>query len=296
MRTTRLRHLTEHNKNHGGETRRSAVILAAHGSRQDPTANAIIRSHAERITRLRIFDEVAVAFHQGTPTFASVLDSVNADDIVVVPVMTSDGYYSNTILPRALQSNPRFTELQPVITRPVGTHPGIIALVRVRVAEMLRRHHLEPGRTSLVLVGHGTERHDRSRQVTIELENKLRRMAICAQTLYAFLDQKPLLDGVHSLVNEPNLLVLPILIGGGYHATRDIPHRLGMIPGKDLSPAEDSSGAGIQLPQVGHVGNRRVICDVAIGVHPEIADIIVRLATPHLIRKPVICGSRNRDA
>ena len=92
--------------------RRCAVILAAHGSHRDPTANSIVISHAARIRLLQVFDEVFVAFHQGLPSFTSVLDTISADDVVVVPVMTSDGYYCNKILPNALRTNARFTVSQ----------------------------------------------------------------------------------------------------------------------------------------------------------------------------------------
>jgi cobalamin biosynthesis Co2+ chelatase CbiK len=66
-----------------------ALVLAAHGSRRDPAANALVRRLAESHRGRRLFDEVAVAFHQGEPGFDSVLDELAADEVTVVPFLTS---------------------------------------------------------------------------------------------------------------------------------------------------------------------------------------------------------------
>jgi sirohydrochlorin ferrochelatase len=73
---------------------RRALVLAAHGSRRDPAANALVRRLAQAIRARRLFDEVAVAFHQGEPGFDAVLDELDADAATVVPVLTSVGHYS----------------------------------------------------------------------------------------------------------------------------------------------------------------------------------------------------------
>ena len=68
-----------------------ALVLAAHGSRRDPAANALVRRLAESLRGRRLFDEVAVAFHQGEPGFDAVLDELAADEVTVVPLLTSAG-------------------------------------------------------------------------------------------------------------------------------------------------------------------------------------------------------------
>ena len=77
----------------------------------------------------RLFDEVAVAFHQGEPGFDTVLDELAADEVTVVPVLTSAGHYGDVVLPEALARNRRFAEVRLRQTPPVGTHAGIAALV-----------------------------------------------------------------------------------------------------------------------------------------------------------------------
>jgi sirohydrochlorin cobaltochelatase len=86
----------------------TALILAAHGSRHEPSVNDQVRTLAGVVAARGSFDEVAVAFHQGRPPFDSVLDELTAQEIVVVPLMTSEGYYSDVVLPRELAKNRRF--------------------------------------------------------------------------------------------------------------------------------------------------------------------------------------------
>ncbi|HEX6104821.1 MAG TPA: hypothetical protein VFZ26_04515, partial [Gemmatimonadales bacterium] len=61
-----------------------ALVLAAHGSRRDPSANALVRRLAETVRVRRLFDEVAVTFHQGEPGFDGVLDELRSDQVTVV--------------------------------------------------------------------------------------------------------------------------------------------------------------------------------------------------------------------
>ena len=58
-----------------------ALVLAAHGSRRDPAANALVRRLAHAVRERRLFDEVAVAFHQGEPAFSTVLDELGSEAV-----------------------------------------------------------------------------------------------------------------------------------------------------------------------------------------------------------------------
>ena len=41
-----------------------ALVLAAHGSRREPAANALVRRLAQAVRERRLFAEVGVAFHR----------------------------------------------------------------------------------------------------------------------------------------------------------------------------------------------------------------------------------------
>jgi uroporphyrin-III C-methyltransferase len=245
----------------GGNGR--ALVLAAHGSRRESSANALIRRMAEAIRSRRLYDEVAVAFHQGEPGFDTVLDELDSNEVTVVPILTSGGHYAEVVLPAALARNRRYSELRLRQTPPVGTHPGMAPLVARRVGRLLREHRLDRHSVSLALVGHGTSRHGQSRDATLALAETLRRRRVAGEVLAAFLDDDPPLDTLLNKATRPHVLIVPFLIGGGTHASGDIPGLLG-----DWRLATGDS-------------RLNVIVDEAVGTHPGLIDIIIDLARRH---------------
>ena len=233
---------------------RGALVLAAHGSRREPAANALVRRVAESLRGRRLFDEVAVAFHQGEPGFDTILDEIGSDEVTVVPFFTSAGHYSDIVLPEALTRNRRYSEVRLRQTRPIGDHPAIGALVARRVAELTHEHRIVRGSVSVALVGHGTRRHPESRTTTLQLADRLRRRRVAGEVLAAFLDDDPPVESLLESAVLPNLVVIPFLIGGGSHVSDDIPRRL----------------------EIGD--RRRLIVDQPIGTYPGMLDIIVDLA------------------
>lgn len=244
-----------------------ALVLAAHGSRRDPAANALVRRLAQAVRERRLFDEVAVAFHQGEPGFEAVLDEIAAEAVTVVPVMTSAGHYAEVVLPEALARSPRYASVRLRVTPPVGSHAGIAPLVARRVSELLRDHGLERTATAVLLAGHGTRRHAASRETTLRLAETLRRRGVASRVVAGFLDDEPSLPEALAEAGGDAVLVLPFLIGGGSHAGEDVPRALGLEPG--------------ELPLAARRGGARVVVDHAIGTLPGIVDIIIDLARRH---------------
>ena len=246
-----------------------ALVLAAHGSRRDPAANALVRRLAESIRGRRLFDEVAVAFHQGEPGFEAVLDELTAEEITVVPFLTSAGHYSEVVLPEALARNKRFAEVRLRRTPPVGTHAGVAPLVARRVTELLRLQHAERDTVALVLVGHGTTRHPQSRAATEQLAETLRRRRVAGEVAAAFLDDDPSVHEVVARIRHPTVLVVPFLIGGGAHALEDIPRLVGLSDGPAATPRR------------GYAEGRLFLIDEAVGSYPGLEEIVVDLARRH---------------
>lgn len=245
----------------------TALILAAHGSRHEPTANALLREWAAMIAARGGFDKVLAAFHQGEPTFAMVLDHTSADDIIVVPVMTSEGYYCNEFLPAELAKNRRHAAIRLVITPPIGVHADIPEMVEVRGLELAGRFGIDPCKSAVALIGHGTRRNPNSRMATQRLAEALRKRGRFAEVGAFFLDEPPAVEEALLQLTRANILVLPFLISGGPHAVQDIPARLGLIA--------PHSGA---LPIAGEAHGCRLICDAPIGTDPRLLDIILDLA------------------
>ena len=247
---------------------RRALVLAAHGSRREPGANALVRRVAESVRSRRLFDEVAVAFHQGEPGFDTVLDEIESCEVTVVPFFISAGHYSDVVLPEALARNRRRSEVQLRQSRPVGDHPAIGALVARRVTELMHAHRFDRGSVSLALVGHGTRRHPESRTTTLQLADTLRRRRVAGEVLTAFLDDDPPIDTLIQRATCPHLIVVPFLVGGGSHVADDIPRQL------KESPVVSRQSSKVEI-----------IVDQAIGSYPGIVDIIVDLARRNTPRR-----------
>ena len=241
-----------------------ALVLAAHGSRRDPAANALVRRLAQAVRERRLFDEVAVAFHQGEPAFDAVLDELESEAVTVVPVMTSAGHYAEVVLPEALARNRRYAAVRLRLTPPVGSHPGIAPLVARRVSELLREYGLARAATTLLLAGHGTRRHAASRDTTLQLAETLRRRRVAGAVIAGFIDDEPGLPEALGAAPPGPVLLLPFLIGGGTHAARDIPRAIGLEPG--------------ETPLAGRLDRRLIVVDHAVGTLPGVVDVIVDLA------------------
>jgi uroporphyrin-III C-methyltransferase len=242
------------------------LVLAAHGSRRNPEANALVRRLAEAVRGRRLFDEVAVAFHQGEPRFDSVLDEMSADEITVVPLLTSAGHYADQVLPQALSQNRRFAELRVRVTPPVGTHAGIAPLVARRVTTLLREAGIERHSVSLAIVGHGTPRHPESRSSALRLSATLRQRRVAGEILAAFVDDDPPLSALLGSITLPHLVVVPFLMGGGGHVTEDIPRLL----------HQDAAPRATRASRLA-----TVTIDEPVGAYPGLVEIIIDLARRH---------------
>ncbi len=259
-----------------------ALVLAAHGSRRDPAANGLVRRLAQAVRERRLFDEVAVAFHQGEPGFDAVLDELESEAVTVVPVMTSAGHYADVVLPEALARNRRYADVRLRLTPPVGSHAGIAPLVARRVSELLREYALPRAATTLLLAGHGTRRHAASRETTLQLAETLRRRRVAGTVIAGFIEDEPGLPEALGAAPSGPVLVLPFLIGGGTHAAEDIPRTFGLEPG--------------EIPLAGRVDRRLIVVDHAVGTLPGVVDVIVDLARRHPPAPPRLTRRGGRPA
>jgi len=259
---------------------RPSVILAAHGSRQEPNANDLVREHAERLETRFGLAPTGVCFHQGSPGFSEILDLLSPDSATVIPFFLSDGYYSKDVLPKELSKNRRFKEIPVEITPPVGVHPEIPILVKDRIQELIRLFQLPPEETTVLVVGHGTRRNSTSRDSTEQLVEYLERSRVCSTFYSAFLDDTPGLEEQLSHVQTSTGIVLPFLIGQSAHVLHDIPAKMAI---KGTSPTS--------LPGCFQTEKGRVVLDRALGQDPRLTTLLAQLA----VRGMASTGERNRE-
>lgn len=247
---------------------RKSLVLAAHGCRKNPSVNAKIRSLACQIGNRVPFGEVVAAFHQGEPGFSEAIQNVSSRHCVVVPLMTSEGYYANEVIPRAINlAKLKRNDLSIELTPPIGMLSNVPIVIANRINELVTRFALSPLATSALIVGHGTKRNPNSRNSTFRLVRQLGEQALKLKSIKAaFIDDEPQLDSVARQSNSQSLLVIPFLISDGPHSRVDIPKALG------LSPVSNA------FPVIQNLQDQQIVLDRAFGNSDEITSLVTDLA------------------
>src|SRR6266481_3608556 len=86
----------------------SALLIVAHGSTVNPDSSAPTLAHAAEIRRRKIFAEVKSAFWKEEPSLRDALflfDPGSIREVCVVPNFISEGYFTQTVIPRELELN-----------------------------------------------------------------------------------------------------------------------------------------------------------------------------------------------
>jgi sirohydrochlorin cobaltochelatase len=81
-----------------------ALVIVGHGSHLNEDSSLPVYEHAARI-RERFgdeYDEVVECFWKEEPSMRHVLDTVESEDVYVVPAFISEGYFTQQVIPREL--------------------------------------------------------------------------------------------------------------------------------------------------------------------------------------------------
>src|SRR5579884_1294770 len=91
----------------------TALLIAAHGSTVNPDSSAPTLAHAAEIRRRKVFAQVECAFWKEEPSLRDALflfDPEPIRQVCVVPNFISEGYFTQTVIPRELELNGRITQ------------------------------------------------------------------------------------------------------------------------------------------------------------------------------------------
>jgi len=254
-----------------------SVILAAHGSTASPQANEPLFELAEQIFDSGIFSKVTPAFLMGEPQASSVFSGLPPGDVVILPVMTSDGYYLQQVIPGKIAENVGLDSFRIFMAPPLGMHPDLAGLVVDRIQDLSSLLGLNPQNTAIIIIGHGTRRNPDSSRSTERLVGQVRELLADHEIHSAYLDQDPSIEFAIGQTSKANLLAVPFLVARGPHTTVDVPAALGLPTGPD-----------IEFPLVDWVGQGLMICDLPVGMYPEVAELCIGLAADQLMTgKPV---------
>ena len=269
---------------------KTALLIVAHGSTVNPESSAPTLAHAAEIRRRQLFEDVECAFWKEEPSLRDALflfEPESIREVYVVPNFISEGYFTQTVVPRELELNGPITKRPNgqiwKYSAPVGNHPLMTELLLKRAHEIAP--DAIPGETSLLIVAHGTDLNENSAIAAKREAEKIRALGKYAAVLNVYMEEPPLVSEWRKLTETPNVIVVPFFTSDGLHSYEDIPRLLGIAVagGADRSrpgsapPATTSHGDIFrQNPYV--IDGRELFYAPSIGTDPGFADIIVEQA------------------
>ncbi|MEO5755188.1 MAG: CbiX/SirB N-terminal domain-containing protein [Chthoniobacterales bacterium] len=257
----------------------SALLIVGHGSTVNPDSSAPSLIQAAAIRKQNIFREVACCFWKEEPSLRDALfffDDPEIREVSVVPNFISEGYFTQTVIPRELELEGRLTTRPNgqiwKYCEPVGNHPGVTELLLQRARE------IAPGvaeeESTLLIVGHGTALNDNSAIAAKREVEKIALLGRYASVQNAYMEEAPLISDWARLTTTPNVVVVPFFIADGLHSYQDIPVLLGIEP----EPTAAASQHAIFRRNPHRLHERNLFYASAIGTEPRFAEIILEQA------------------
>lgn len=241
----------------------AGLLIVGHGSTVNADSSAPTWSHARDIEGRGIFAEVRCAFWKEEPSLRDALfffQDSGIDSVYVVPNFISEGYFTQTVIPRELELSGAITQRSNGQTwkycEPVGSNARVTDLLISRACDVADA----PGETSLLIVAHGTDLNDNSAVAAKREAEKIRGRGEFAAVLNVYMEEPPLVSDWAKLTDTRNVVVVPFFISDGLHSYEDIPQLLGI-------PA--NTGGAHELH------GRRLHYTRAIGNESEFAELIL---------------------
>ena len=260
----------------------SALLIVGHGSTVNPDSSSPTLAHAAEIRRRKLFAEVACAFWKEEPSLRDALflfDPEAIREVYVVPNFISEGYFTQTVIPRELELNGRTTKRSSgqiwKYCEPVGNHPMMTDLLLQRALDVAP--DIDPSKTSLLIVAHGTDLNENSALAAKREAEKIRALGKYAAVLNVYMEEPPLVSDWQKLTNTPNVVVVPFFISDGLHSYEDIPVLLGITNEGSTTNSRAACGEIFRRNPY-ETDGRLLFYAPSIGTDAGFADIIIEQA------------------
>ncbi len=212
-----------------------------------------------------------------------VLRMVESDTMYVVPVFISEGYFTQTVIPRELELHGFNTRREGRMIHycdPVGSHPRMTEALLRRAREVAPNVPREA--TSLFIVGHGTDLNDNSARAAKEQAARIQALGDYAQVVSSYMEEPPLIADWDKLSNQPHVVIVPFFIADGLHSYQDIPVLIGIET--ELGPAASETGIFRRNPY--ELRGKKLFYASSIGTEPMIAEVILDQVEALIRRQP----------
>jgi sirohydrochlorin cobaltochelatase len=120
---------------------RTALILLGHGTELNKNSGGVIYLNAGRIRERGIYDLVEVGFLDQVPEIGGVVDGVEAQNVILIPLFIAEGWHTRETIPEDLGLVDEVTvrdDKTIFYGAPVGTHPSMANLIAARARGMIR--------------------------------------------------------------------------------------------------------------------------------------------------------------
>ncbi|KAB1188806.1 MULTISPECIES: CbiX/SirB N-terminal domain-containing protein [Haloferax] len=264
-----------------------ALVIVAHGSHLNPDSSTPTYDHADTIREVGAFDEVRTGFWKEEPSIREVLRTVEADEVYVVPLFISEGYFTEQVIPRELRldgwdvadwDSDGLSASHVTLTAddvpektvhycgPVGTHEAMTDVIVRRAESVTGDPNVGEG-FGLAVVGHGTERNENSAKAIEYHANRIRDMDRFDEVQALYMDEDPEVDDVTDYFESEDIVVVPLFIADGFHTQEDIPEDMGLT---------DDYRDGYDIPT--EVDGHRIWYAGAVGTEGLMADVVLERA------------------
>jgi len=272
-------------------TRDAALLIVAHGSTVNSDSSAPTLAHATEIRRRKVFADVECAFWKEEPSLRDALflfDPESIREVYVVPNFISEGYFTQTVVPRELELSGRITKRSNGqlwrYCEPVGNHPLMTELLLKRARDVAP--DAAPTETSLLIVAHGTDLNENSAVAAKRESEKIRALGKYAAVLNVYMEEAPLVSDWRNFTETPNVVVVPFFISDGLHSYEDIPRLLGIKERRLPSRRKQPGGRLKSRPSLTEIfrrnpyriDGRSLFYASSIGTDPGVVDIIIEQA------------------
>jgi sirohydrochlorin cobaltochelatase len=256
-----------------------SLLIVGHGSTVNPDSSAPSLAQAATLRARGLYREVTACFWKEEPSLRDALfgfDEREIREVYVVPNFISEGYFTQTVVPRELELSGRQTRRPGgqvwKYCEPVGNHPQVTELLLRRAAEVAPG--ISESETTLLIVGHGTSLNEKSAVAAKREAAKIGALKRYFSVQNAYMEEPPLISDWSRLTTTPNVVVVPFFISDGLHSYQDIPILLGIDPGKTV--ATGRRAAFRRNPH--RLQGRDLYYASAIGTEPSFAEIILHQA------------------
>ncbi len=260
----------------------AALVVLGHGTELNAGSAVPAAQHAAALRRGGLFAEVREAFWKQAPQIKSVLAELAAPRIFIVPLFISEGWFSMQIIPQELGfSFPdhlkiRTPHAQLFYCRPVGTHDQMTEVILSRAAGVMSQFPFprapRPAETTLLIAGHGTEKHDNSRAAVERQVELIRALNRFAAVHAVYLEEAPRIGDWPALAPTKNVVVVPFFMSDGLHVVEDIPVLLGE-PERVVKERHAAGQPAWRNPT--ELRGRRIWYSAAVGTEPLLAGVIL---------------------